>query len=102
MKKKVTLMSVSGSLGTSVRIILTILFLNFFVQNSSAQVNVDGSSTEWCALGGHLQDVYDAGNDDGFTLGSKDFHFAADWRWTLGQVKGKNDIANGAAVIVNA
>ncbi|HET6767926.1 MAG TPA: hypothetical protein VFH08_11025 [Chitinophagaceae bacterium] len=102
MKKTATLKSVSGSLGTSVRIILTILFLNFFVQNSSAQVNVDGNSTEWCALGGHLQDVYDAGNDDGFTLGSKDFHFAADWRWTLGQVKGKNDIANGAAVIVNA
>jgi len=102
MKKTATLKSVSGSLGTSVKIILTMLFLNFFVQNSSAQVNVDGNSTEWCALGGHIPDEFDSATDDGFTLGSNDFHFAADWRWVFGQVKGKNDIANGAAIIVNS
>ena len=112
MKKTATLNSLSGSLGTSVKIILTLLFLNFFVQNISAQtVRIDGfansapaGANEWCQAGlTHIQDLFGNGvAEDQFTEGSKDFFFAADWRWSISQTKGKNDLANVSAGVVPA
>src|SRR5262245_13741704 len=108
MKKTATLNSLSGSLGTCVRITLTLLLLNFFVQNTSAQtIRIDGNSVsipgEWNqAFITHVQDPFGNGVlDNQFTQGSKDFFFAADWRWEIGQTKAKNDLQNGAAAIMN-
>jgi len=106
MKKTATLISLSGNLGTCVRITLTLLLLNFFVQNTSAQIiKIDGNSTsfagEWNqAFITHVQDPFGNGVlDNQFTQGSKDFFFAADWRWEIGQTKAKNDLQNAAASI---
>jgi hypothetical protein len=118
MKKSATLFSrfltgVTQNTGSSVRVLLTFLILSFaIVQNTSAQlanpVRIDGNArsyaTEWSQAGiSHVQDVYDAGNtDDIFAGNEKDFFFASNWFWKLGGAKDKNDIANGAAAIVNS
>jgi len=39
--------------------------------------------------------------DSQFTQGSKDFQFANDLAWAIGQTKSKNDIVNGAAGLVS-
>ncbi|HEX6171877.1 MAG TPA: hypothetical protein VFZ33_19475, partial [Chitinophagaceae bacterium] len=105
MKKTATLNSLSGSLGTSVKIILTLLFLNFFTQNASAQIiNIDGNASDWSNFCfAHVQDKFDEVNQDNIFAGNeKDFFFAADWFWKLGTAKDKNDIANGAAALVSS
>ena len=86
MKQTATLTSLSGSLGRSVKLILTLLFLNFFTQNISAQkITIDGVATDWnnfCSA--HVQDVYNEINvDTVFDGDNKDFYFAADWRWKV-------------------
>ena len=66
MKQTATLKSLSGSLGMRVKIILTLLFLNFFTQNISAQViTVDGNSSDWLAFPTvDVQDKYNDINDN--------------------------------------
>jgi hypothetical protein len=107
MKQTATLTSLSGSLGRSVKLILTLLFLNFFTQNISAQIiTIDGNSADWsdpyfCTA--HVQDSYNVvGADNIFAGNEKDFFFASDWFWKLGTAKDKNDIANGAAALVSS
>ena len=71
----------------------------------SAQVNIDGNSTEWSAYGTppHIQDPFGNGVvDNQFTEGTKDFSLASGMVWSISQTKAKNDIANGIAVIVNS
>lgn len=49
----------------------------------------------------HVEDPFGNGVvDNQFTQGSKDFFEAQDLRWVIGQTKAKNDIANGAAILV--
>src|SRR6187402_2263889 len=112
MKQTATLTSLSGSLGTSVKIILTFLFLNFLTQSISAQsVKIDGlansapqGANEWCQAGlTHIQDLYGNGvAEDQYATGSKDWQYASDWRWSISQTKGKNDLANVSAGVVPA
>ena len=110
----------------SVKIVLTLCLLfsistNLFAQGGgpvtcptcpatfSGTIRVDGNPCDWrsgnIALVNPLVFSYRAdpfGNtqDTSFTEGSKDFMFAADLRWTFGQTKAKNDIANAAVAIV--
>src|SRR6187399_2083112 len=102
MRQTATLTSLSGSLGKSVKLILTFLFLNFLTQSISAQsVKIDGlansapqGANEWCQSGlTHIQDLYGNGvAEDQYATGSKDWQYAADWRWSFSQTKGKNDL----------
>ena len=92
--------------GISSLILLLLLFL--FSNFLSAQVTVDGNPIEWGTAAVTGQPIYSYqsdpfGNgvvDNQFTKGSKDFMLAADQRWVIGQTKAKNDIANGAAVLI--
>src|SRR6185369_6132330 len=106
MKQTATLTSLSGSLGKSVKIILTLLFLNFFTQKISAQITIDGNGSDWGVApftAAHVQDVFNAGTTDNIFAGNeKDFFFAANWFWKLGGAKDKNEIANGAAALVGS
>ncbi|MDT0552656.1 hypothetical protein, partial [Urechidicola vernalis] len=80
-----------------------------------AQVEIDGDPTEWGTtdvidLPTHQHNVDFYGNgvvDDQFTTGSKDFFECGNivpqhLVWTFGQTKAKNDIANGAAVVITS
>ena len=97
------------------------LFLLFSVsQNLSAQctaclpvspghISIDGSPCDWASTNLALIPIHTYvpdphGNgvlDNAFTLGSKDFNFATDLRWEIGQTKSKTDIANAAVAIVD-
>ncbi|MEO7462959.1 MAG: hypothetical protein ABIT96_09540, partial [Ferruginibacter sp.] len=69
---------------------------------------VDGNPCEWSLanmatfpINSYIPDPFGSGTlDNQFTQGSKDFFFADELRWDIGQTKAKNDIANGAAVLV--
>src|SRR5438552_3588142 len=69
---------------------------------------VDGNPCDWSftnlntfAVHSYMQDAFGNGVvDSQFTEGSKDFFDAHDLRWSVSQTKAKNDIANGAAVLI--
>src|SRR5260221_34127 len=69
---------------------------------------VDGNPCDWSltnlntfAVHSYQLDAFGNGVvDSQFTQGSKDFMEAEDQRWSVSQTKAKNDIANGAAVLV--
>ncbi|HEX7902712.1 MAG TPA: hypothetical protein VF487_02455 [Chitinophagaceae bacterium] len=92
---------------------------SFFVTNLSAQcpagactapgtIVIDGNPCDWSstnfatfAIKSYQLDKFGNGVvDSQFTQGSKDFFEAEDLRWSVSQTKAKNDIANGAAVLV--
>jgi hypothetical protein len=88
---------------------LLVLLTTFSSIELKAQtITIDGSTTDWNFANFSLNPVRvykpdPHGNgvvDDQFT-GSKDFFFASALKWEIGQTKGKNDIANAAAVISN-
>ena len=92
-----------SSRGISSLILLLILFLfsNFLTAQT---IVIDGMTNEWSGNSNvvHFQDPFGNGVVDGqFTEGSKDFLFANEQVWAFGQTKAKNDIANGAAGLVN-
>ena len=94
--------------GISSLILLLILFLfsNFLI----AQVTIDGNPIEWGTAAVTGQPIYSYQSDpfgsgvvdNQFTNGSKDFMLAADQSWVIGQTKAKNDISNGAAVLIGS
>ena len=69
---------------------------------------VDGNPCDWNStnfstfpIRSYMPDPFGNGVvDNQFTEGSKDFFDAHDLRWSISQTKAKNDIANGAAVLV--
>src|SRR4030095_16414841 len=69
---------------------------------------IDGNPCDWnlanfstFPIRSYQQDAFGNGVvDSQFTEGSKDFFEAHDLRWSVSQTKAKNDIANGAAVLV--
>lgn len=77
----------------------------------NAQIIIDGNTSDWDAMHansddyptyGHVQDLYGNGVvDNQFAEGQKDIIPAENWKWSLSQTKGKNDIANGAVVIID-
>lgn len=89
--------------------LFVIALLVNFSNPVAAQITVDGNPIEWGtgAVTGLPSFTYIAnpfGNgvvDNQFTEGSKDFLLAADLIWSIGQTKAKNDLANGAALILN-
>ncbi|MEO7266339.1 MAG: hypothetical protein ABIW38_15590, partial [Ferruginibacter sp.] len=83
-------------------LIMLVFFSTVFIPTKlSAQQTIDGNPIDWCNFGSHFQDAYGHGVvDSSFTQGSKDFKFAIDNTWEVGQTKAKNDIANGAASLV--
>ncbi|HMJ46414.1 MAG TPA: hypothetical protein VK498_03750, partial [Ferruginibacter sp.] len=78
--------------------------------NAPGQIIADGNPCEWglnnlntFAIKSYRLDAFGNGvNDSSFTEGSKDFFFADQLAWTYGQTKAKNDIANGAAVLIGS
>ena len=104
----------------SVKTVLTLCLLFIISQNLSAQtcttclpvtpgqITIDGSPCDWnstnlagVAIKQYTPDPFGNGVlDNQFTEGSKDFQFAADLRWVIGQTKAKNDIANSAVAII--
>ncbi len=90
-----------------------LFFLPGLIQKTTAQctVDIDGNPCEWCCSEFtenftfvHVTDPFGGDPtlesdtvDNQFTQGSTDADFKA-WSWS--QVKNKNDIANGAAVLV--
>src|SRR5215203_2047263 len=104
----------------SVKTVLTLCLLFIISQNLSAQtcttclpvtagqITIDGSPCDWNSsnLAGvtikqYTPDPFGNGVlDNQFTEGSKDFFLASDLRWSIGQTKAKNDIANSAVAII--
>jgi len=92
------------------KVFLTLFLLSFFTLNSVGQtITIDGNPSttagEWCQSAvKHVSDKFNIINQDTIFAGNeKDFMFAVpDWHWKLGTAKDKNDIANGAAAIVNS
>ncbi len=90
------------------RLILSVVFLFYccgFTANAQITDPLDGCSYDWVDLDAapvptyfHAQDAY-TGLDDQFTTGASDENFATK-AWTYSQVKNKNNIANGAAVLI--
>jgi len=78
------------------------------VPTPAGVITVDGNPYDWSftnlntfAISSYKLDAFGNGQQDtSFTEGSKDFLTAAQLTWTYGQTKAKNDIANGAAVLV--
>src|SRR5436190_12939989 len=78
------------------------------VPTTAGKITIDGNPYDWSLANLNTFPVHsyqlDAfGNgvvDSQFTEGSKDFFEAEDLRWSVSQTKAKNDIANGAAVLV--
>jgi hypothetical protein len=93
--------NLSSRRGVNSLILLLALFL--FSNFLSAQIiTVDGDTADWSGNPSvkHIQDPFGNGVvDDNFTEGSKDFFFAADLTWAIGQTKAKNDIANAGFAI---
>jgi hypothetical protein len=89
--------------------ILVLLALFLFSNFITAQtITIDGltNSTpgEWNQAGiTHVPDSFNIiGADDIFAGNEKDFFYASNWFWKYGTAKDKNDIANGAAAILQA
>src|SRR5436190_6629151 len=74
----------------------------------SGTIVVDGNPCDWSSgnfstfpIKSYMTDPFGNGVvDNQFTEGSKDFFDGHDLRWSLSQTKAKNDIANGAVVII--
>ncbi len=86
----------------------TLFLFMCFALNGNAQIIIDGHPTDWAALEAdpiptyfHAQDAFGSGVVDNQFEASKDIIPAADWTWTEGQTKAKNDIANGASVLID-
>src|SRR5829696_5150047 len=102
------------------KLFLTLILLSFVSHNLSAQciacstyvntgtIVIDGNPCDWrssnlagVAIKNYTPDPFGNGVlDNNFTQGSKDFFEASDLRWTIGQTKAKNDIANSAVAII--
>ena len=73
--------------------------------SANAQIIIDGNPSDWNSVTGlptytYVADAWGKGTDNQFTQGSKDFMFAKDLRWSVGQVSAKTDIANAAVVMI--
>ena len=89
-----------------------ILFLCFgflsFADIPPYPMEIDGNPQEWCCsdITGsptftHVNDPFSTGVlDNQFTMGSKDYNETTANYWSMGQTKLKNDLANGAAVLL--
>src|SRR4030095_5445779 len=74
----------------------------------AGQIVVDGNPCDWNLVNfstfpirSYQRDAFGSGVvDSQFTGGSKDFFEAHDLTWSVSQTKAKNDIANGAAVLI--
>jgi hypothetical protein len=91
---------------TGIMMLLSLfLFSNFLTAQT---IKIDGltNSTpgEWNQAGiTHVADSFNVINQDNIFQGNeKDFFYANNWFWKLGTAKDKNDIANGAAIILQA
>ena len=95
----------SKTKGVSTLILLFVLFLcSNFLSAQNANVTIDGNALDWSNNVNikHVQDPFGNGVlDNQFTLGSKDFLFANQLGWSIGQTKAKNDIANGGFALSN-
>ena len=85
---------------------LILLFILFLCSNflSAQIITVDGLTSDWSnnPTVKHVQDAFGNGVvDNQFTEGSKDFLFANELAWVIGQTKAKNDIANGGFGLAN-
>ncbi|SHG97722.1 hypothetical protein SAMN05443549_10993 [Flavobacterium fluvii] len=94
-------------IGSLILLFMLFLFSNFLSAQTIVPpptIVIDGKANEWSYNSSvvHFQDPFGNGTiDNQFTEGSKDFLFANAQVWADGQTKAKNDIANGAAGLVN-
>ena len=101
LKEKVYSNHSRNSITSLFMLLILFLFSNFL---SAQIITVDGSTSDWSnnLSVKHVQDAFGNGVvDDQFTEGSKDFLFANDLAWVIGQTKAKNDIANGGFGLAN-
>ncbi len=93
--------SSSGGISSLILLLILFLFSNFL---SAQIITVDGLTNDWSGNPAvkHVQDAFGNGVvDNQFTEGSKDFLFADQLAWVIGQTKAKNDIANGGFGLAN-
>lgn len=92
-------LSTHSGINSLILLLVLFLFSNFL---SAQIITIDGDTGDWSSNPSvkHVQDPFGNGVvDNQFTEGSKDFFFAADLRWAIGQTKAKNDIANAGFAI---
>ncbi len=72
-------------------------------------ITIDGVATDWHDPAitsdptySYALDAFGSGVPDSQFEGGKDILTVPEWGWTEGQTKGKNDIANGAAILIGS
>ena len=97
----------STSLKTGIKSVSFLLMFLCWSFMANAQISIDGNPADWTTVETmalptyiHVADLnFPDDLDNQFTTGASDENFALK-SWTWSQVKNKNNIANGAAVLI--
>ena len=84
----------------NLKVLCTLLVLALFSSNLSAQIVINGQTSDWSnqTYNAYSHDA-NSSNDNQFTQGSKDEMQISGWNWSNGSTNNKGDITNGAAIL---